>query len=193
MGPELVDNKQYAGCAALSTSIRHMLRPALQDCVRSLLRGHVDGADDKEAGDAGKDRGVDDAQCCGAVDLKVTIQHAELFTRADSARGRGVMSPGPVTDEAAELLIRLQGISWKFFLLYLPDIFEVLRYLTDEADAFYYRTQIVTGYVVSFFKVVEADLWRIAWIGRLKSDATGTVVRVGLQDNPGKVVEVLCK
>ena len=55
------------------------------DDVRRLLANHVDGADDEQPGGPREDRGVDDAQALGVVDLEVAGQARR---RGPSVRSR---------------------------------------------------------------------------------------------------------
>jgi hypothetical protein len=61
--------------------------------LASPFPDHINRADDEQAGDAGKDRCVHDAQSLCAVDLEIARQHAAALLRANRAGTRRVMAP----------------------------------------------------------------------------------------------------
>ena len=77
-----------------------------QNSVRRLLRNHIDRADDEEAGDAGKDAGVDHSQAACSVNAKIRVQNPVALDRADRAGAGGMVAPGMGPDELFERLVR---------------------------------------------------------------------------------------
>jgi hypothetical protein len=57
----------------------------LQNDVRGFLADHVDRALDEQPWNAGEDRGIHDAQTCGAVYPKIAAQDASLLERTNWA------------------------------------------------------------------------------------------------------------
>src|ERR687895_1439925 len=75
---------------ALTTRYRieHTSVSIRQDHVRGFFTDHVNGADDKETGNARKHRGIDHSQSVGAVHLKIARQHA-AFVFGTNRTGAG--------------------------------------------------------------------------------------------------------
>jgi len=70
------------------------------------------------------------------------------------------------SDELAKLGVALQGVSRKFLFKNLPDLFEVLRDCSDEANSFNHSGNVLAFGVVTFVEVVEVDVGCIARICR---------------------------
>src|SRR5512139_3905712 len=83
-------------------------RSAVQYRIGGFFADHVDRRDDEEARDFREHRRVDDAQPLNAADAELAVQYRHgVVVGADRAGAGGVMSPGVVADEVAQLLLGL--------------------------------------------------------------------------------------
>src|SRR5215210_7280870 len=146
-----------AGTASRITSSRALRMVALpylllcvgQDRVARLFRDHVDRSDDEEARDLREHRGVDDAEVLHADHLEVAVDHRVLVAGLPHRIGaRGVVAPGLVLDELADLIVAY-GRAGDDFLL---DGLVVLRDLADELHACDHRVEVLPRRVVPFRK-----------------------------------------
>src|SRR5262245_37764052 len=88
---------------------------ALEDHVGGLFRNHVYGADDEEAGDARKYRGVDHAEAGGAVHAEIAAEHAAVFDGSDGAGPAPMMSPRVAANVFFDLRVALDGAAGQHF------------------------------------------------------------------------------
>src|SRR5215475_13329047 len=77
------------------------------DRVARLFGDHVDGAEDEQAGDFRKHRGVRYAQTLGTAHPEIAVEHRHrVVLGADLAGAAGVVAPGVILHEVAQLVAR---------------------------------------------------------------------------------------
>ena len=171
-----------------------------QDRVGRLFGDHVDAGDDEEARNFREHRGVDHAQIAGAVDVEIAVEHGlRIARRPDRAGAGGVMAPGIVLHELADLVVGLHFGAGQFLLDNDAGIHGGLGEHAHELDAGHHRIEVVAPAfgvvgvaaflgVGAFLEIMEIDLRRIARVRRAQFDGAAVVFGVGLEDAPGQII-----
>src|ERR1700733_4899378 len=76
----------------------------LENVCGGLLANHVDGAGQKEPRYSGKDRCVNDSQCCGAMYLEAAIYNTAVLRITDRAGAGSMMAPRLVANILSNLV-----------------------------------------------------------------------------------------
>src|SRR5260370_6142469 len=133
-----------------------------EDHVRRLLGDHVDGADDEEPGNAGKDRGVDDAQPLGAMHAKIAAEHAAVLARANRAAAGSVVSSCCSPHIVLQLFVALARVAWLFLFGDQPLSLQLCRQFAHKAYPGHYRVEILSRCVVALIEIMEVDQRRVS-------------------------------
>ncbi len=167
------------------------MRCGLQDHLGSLLRNHVDCAGDKKSRNAREHGRVHNAQAACAMHPKVALKNSVVFPRSNRTTRRSVMSPGVLTDECLQVIVRLYSVAWQFLLRNELAVLEVLRDLAHESYAFDNRIEILSSGVAALFEVAKVDRRHVSRVCRPQAHFTRSVVRMRLEHDPCEVVQVL--
>src|SRR5262249_19082604 len=154
------------------------------DGVARLFSDHVDGAENEQAGDPWEYRSVHHPQAFGAAHPEIAVEHRHRVVRAaDLAGAAGMVAPGIVLDEIAQLVARA-------YLRAGHDLVEDARGpprdLAHELDAGDDAVKVVLPGAVAVVEISEIDARRVVRLLRLQPYAAGGVVGVALEDVPGE-------
>ena len=127
--------------------------------VGCLFRDHVNRRDNEKSRNSWEDRGVDDPQPLGPIDLEITVEDRHrIIPFADLASAGGMVAPGVSPHELRKLCVGFQMLPRKLFFrdqpLVVPVAFQPGGQSPHEADSIDYGRQVL---FTAFTEVMEID------------------------------------
>src|SRR5262245_64346753 len=109
---------------------------------------------------------------------EVARQHAVTAGRADRTGARGVVPPGIVAHERAEIVVRLTALAGQLLLHDELLALELGGHAASELDPFHHRVEVLTSGIGAFAEVAEVHGGRIARISRTERDLDRKTTRL---------------